>query len=100
MIFDPEQVRADAQRSVFLATIQTIKTLGEQSRAGGPGPRLELAATIDGLLEVIAALLVEARALPDGFAEQELCEDAGQALLHHIHQTMREQSAEGPHLRH
>lgn len=94
MIFDPEQVLAERQRRVFLATIQMIMALAREPHTPDSAG-LDLGATIDGLLEAIAALVVEAKVLPDAPADQQFCENVAHALLQHIRQTRREQDLAG-----
>ncbi len=88
MIFNPELVSAEAQRRVFLGVIEAIVAMGANARS--QGQPLELGATIDGLLEVIGALLVEAQVLPDATADAQVCEDIRTALATHIRQTRLE----------
>ncbi len=84
MIFNSELVSAEAQRRVFLVVVDAIVAIGRSVRNQGVGQPLELGATIDGLLEVIAVLLVEAQVLPDAAADEQVCEDIRAALAAHI----------------
>lgn len=99
MILDSEQVLAERQRRVFLATIQMVMALGQEpNKPVATG--LDLGSTIDGLLEAVAALVVEAQVLHDGPAEQQFCEDVARALLQHIRQSMRERDVTGTRVNH
>ncbi len=84
VIFDPELVSAETQRRVFLGIVDAIVAMARSAPSEGSGQPLELGATIDGLLEVIATLLVNAQILPDGVADVQVCEDIRAALAAHI----------------
>lgn len=86
MIVDPETASAETQRRVFLGVAEAIMAIDKRARSEGPKRPLDLGATIDGLLEVIAALLTEARVLPDEAAELQVCEDLRAALVMHLQQ--------------
>ena len=82
-IVDPETMSAETQRRVFLTVIQALAAM-EQPAYGSLQPHLALGATIDGLLEAIAALLVEAQVLTSDAIAHQVCDDLRDALLAHI----------------
>lgn len=94
MIFDPEQLSVETQRRVFLTVLRALAHMERPPHLRAEEPLLALGATVDGLLEVVASLLVEAGVLPDEIVEQEVCEDLRDALLGHIRRGKAEAEAE------
>jgi len=100
MIFDPEQISAATQRHVFLTVIQALARMKPPEDPSQMPGHHGLGATLDGLLDVIACLLVEARVLPDAAAEREICDDLRDALLAHIQANRAEVELAGNPARH
>lgn len=92
-MLDQEQFDVETQRRVYLTVLRALAEMERPQRPSEEPPLAALCATIDGLLEVIASLLVEARVLPNEAVERQLCEDLGTALLNHIRQSRAEADA-------
>lgn len=100
MIFDPERLSVETQRRVFLTVLRALAEMERPAPVHGEAPLLALGATIDGLLEVVASLLVEARVLPNEAIERQVCDDLRKALLGHIWRTKAEAEAKPELVRH
>ena len=100
MSFDPGQLSVETQRRVFLTVLRALAQMERPAHLQQEAPLVALGATIDGLLEVAASLLVETGVLPSEAIERQVCDDLRDALIGHIRRGKAEAAAALETVRH